>query len=288
MRHRCCAILSSSSERRSHFGVGRGLSFRDPRRRWRFLIDLLPSERNGFFHLSQPDHESFSRQRDGEVPIPEAADEVEGLALRLLFRQGKCVLRHPLFDHRPHVRRGPEEAVRRHHPLDALVRAPEVVGLDEERQAALAVLEVAKDRPREKLVPQRLPEALDLAQGLRVVRTALDVVDALTSQLRLEVGVAAPGRVLTALVGQHLTRHAVFGDPSRERLHHQRGALMVRHHQGHDVARVVVHEGSDVQAMMAAQEEGEDVRLPELIWLRALEAMLGRTRLGHLRGYAFQ
>ena len=63
---------------------------------------------------------------------------------------------------------------------------------------------------------------------------------------------------------------------------------MVRHHQRHDVARAVVHEGGDVQALMAAQEEGEDVRLPELVRLRALEAMLGWTRLGHFRRYAFQ
>jgi hypothetical protein len=271
-----------------HFGVGRDLSLRDPCRRRLFLIVLLPAERNRLFHVPQPDHEPFPRERDGEVPLPETADQVEGLAPRLLLSQGKRVLGHALFDHRPHVWRRPEETVRGHHPRDPLVGTAEVVGLDEEGHAALAVFEVGKDRPREELVPQRLPEALDLAQGLRVVRTALDVVDALAPQLRLEVGVAAPGRVLTALIGQHLARGAIFGDAPRERLHHQGGALMVRHHQRDHVPRAVVHEGGDIETLVTAQEEGEDVRLPELVRLGALEAVLRWTWLFHLRRYALQ
>jgi hypothetical protein len=113
------------------------------------------------------------------------------------------------------VRRGPEEAVRRYHPPDALVRSAEVVGLHEQTHATLAVLEIREDGPREQFVPQRLPEAFDLAQRLRVVRTALDVVDALPPQLRLEVGVAAPGSVLTTLVREHLARRPVLGNASR-------------------------------------------------------------------------
>lgn len=195
-----------------HFGVDRDLSLREPCRRWRFLITLLPSERNRLFHIPQPHHQPFSRERDGEVPLPEAAHQVEGLAPRLLLGQSEGIFGHALFDHRPYVRRRPEETVRGHRPSDPLVRATEVVGLDEEGHAPLAVLEVGKDRPRQKLVPQRLPEALDLAQGLRMVRTTLDVVDALTPELGLEVGVAAPGRVLTTLVGEHFARRPVLRD----------------------------------------------------------------------------
>lgn len=164
----------------------------------------------------------------------------------------------------------------------------EVVGLDEERNTALAILEVRKDRPREKFFPQRLPESLDLSQGLRMVRSALDVTDALTMKLRLEIGVTAPRDVLAPLIRQHLSRSTVFRDSPRQRLQDQRRSLMVRHYQRHEVPRVVVHEGGHVKTLMPPQEKSEDVRLPELVRLRSLESVLGRTRLGHRLLYRLQ
>jgi hypothetical protein len=161
------------------------------------------------------------------------------------------------------------------------MRPPEVVGLHEERHPPLAVLEVGKHRTREEFVPQRLPKALDLAQRLRMVGPALDVLDALALELPLEVRPPAPGHILAALVRQDLARRTVFGDPARQGFQNQRRALVVRHHQGHHVARVVVHEGRHVQPLVPTQQEGEDVRLPELIRLRALEALLARTRFGY-------
>jgi hypothetical protein len=61
------------------------------------------------------------------------------------------------------------------------VRPLEVVVLHEQRRTALAIVEVGKHRPRQELLPHRLPETLDLAAGLRVVRAALHVRDPLPS-----------------------------------------------------------------------------------------------------------
>jgi hypothetical protein len=220
--------------------------------------------------------------------LPQAAYQVEGLSLRPLLGQGHRVVGHTLFDRLPHLRRGPEKPVRRHRPSDALVRSPEVVALHEEGDPTLAILEIGKDCPRQKLIPQRLPEALDLPQGLRMVRAAFNVPDALPPQLRFEIGVPAPGHVLTSLVRQHLARCAVLGDPTGQRLQDQWGTLVMRHHHGDQVARVVVHEGSHVQTVVPSQEKREDVRLPELIRFRTLKSVLARTRLGHRLGYCFQ
>jgi hypothetical protein len=195
---------------------------------------------------------------------------------------------HPLLDGVPDLRRGSEKPIRRHRPRDALMRAPEVVGLHEERNPSLAILEVREDRPRQKLFPQRLPETLDLPQRLRMVGTALDVANALTPELPLEIGVPAPRHVLPSLVGQDLARRAVLRNAPRQRLQHQRRPLVMRQNQRHQVPRVVVHEGRHVQALMPSQQKREDVRLPELVRLRALETMLGRTRLGHRLRYRFQ
>jgi len=47
---------------------------------------------------------------------------------------------------------------------------------------------------------------------------------------------------------------------------------VVRQRKRHDVARVVVHEADEVEPLVLAQEKREDVALPELVGLGALEA----------------
>jgi hypothetical protein len=164
------------------------------------------------------------------------------------------------------------------------VRTLEVVVLDEKAHPPLAVVEVRKDRPREKLLPHRLPEALDLPAGLRMVRPALHVPDAVAAQLFLKVRRAAPRRVLPSLVGQDLPRRAVLRNAPSQRLHHQRAALVMRHRQAHQVARVIVQKRRHIHPLVLAQQESKKIRLPELVRLSALEAMLLglRFRLGWL------
>ncbi len=110
---------------------------------------------------------------------------------------------------------------------------------------------------------------------------ALDVADALPPQLLLKLRLPPPRRVLAPLVGQDLLRRPVRRDAPRQRLHHQRRALVVRQRVGDDVARVVVHEGRQVQPLVASEQKREDVRLPHLVGCRALEAsrpVLARRR----------
>ena len=160
------------------------------------------------------------------------------------------------------------------------MRTAKVVSIDEEAQPSLAVGEVDEDSPREELVPQGLPEALHLAERLRVVRSTLDVLDALAFQLGLELGLPPPGRVLATVVRQHLARHAEGSQPALESLHYQLGLLSVSHRVADDEAAAVVHEDGDVEPLVTAQQESEDVRLPKLVRLRPLEAP--RQRLGLL------
>jgi hypothetical protein len=208
---------------------------------------------------------------NGEVAVTEATHEVERLSWLLLHREAERVL----IDARPHrlthVRRCLKEAVRRDEPLDALMRPVKVVAVDEERQPPLAVSEVREDRPREKLLPERLPETLHFSKGLRVLWAALHMPDSVTAELALEVGLAAPGRVLSPLIGEDLLRVSVLRQPAGERLHDELGPLMVREGVRDDEARVVVHEGRQVQPLLASQQEGEDVRLPELVGGSPLE-----------------
>ena len=68
-----------------------------------------------------------------------------------------------------------------------------------------------------------------------MVGPALDVSNPLTTQLRLELRRATPGSVLSPLICQDLARCPVIGNPARERLQHQRAALVMRHTQTHKV-----------------------------------------------------
>ena len=216
---------------------------------------------------------------DREVLVAQPPHDVERRPRRLLLGQAQCVLLHRRLDRRAYLRRRAEEPIGRREALKPLVRPLEVVVLHEQRRSPLTVVEVRKDGARQELLPHRLPEALNLAARLRVMRPALHVPDAMAAKLLLESRLATPRRVLAPLVGEDLARRPVVRDPARERLHHQRAPLMVRHHQAHQVARVIIQERRHVHPLVFPEQKREEVRLPQLIGLRALEAPLLRLGL---------
>jgi hypothetical protein len=215
--------------------------------------------------------------------IAQLTRQVEGLAHGLLQGEARRVFAHRRLHRRAHLRGRAEVPVRRHESSDALMRAPVVVAVDEERHPPQAVVEVREDRAAQELVPQRLPEALRLPQRLRMMRAALEVVDVVPPELRFELRHASPRSVLAAVVRQHLARRPEGGDAALERLKDELRALAVRYRVADDEAAVVVHEDGHVEPLVPAQAEGEDVRLPHLVWLSALEARLRPRRLRLLR-----
>jgi hypothetical protein len=175
--------------------------------------------------------------------------------------------RHGVVLHAPlhrvaHLRRATEIAVGRDQAVQCLVGPLEVVAIDVERQPAGAIIEVGEDGPAQKLVPQRLPESFDLPERHWMLRTALDVPNAVAAQHPLEFRLPAPRRVLPPIVGQHLLWRAEGGDGALQRLQDQRGTLVVCQDVADQEAAVVVHEGCQVQPLVTSQQEGEDVRLP--------------------------
>lgn len=162
--------------------------------------------------IAHPHIQRRATRADGKRPIPQLAGEIERLPQGLLLRQAQRVLFNLRLDARAHRTGRPEEPVRGRRALKSLMRALEVVVLDEQRHSALAVLEVGEHRPREQLLPQRLPEPLDLPAGLRVMWPALHMCDAVALQLRLELRAPAPGGVLPPLIRQDLPRRTVLGN----------------------------------------------------------------------------
>ena len=153
------------------------------------------------------------------------------------------------------------------------MRSLEVVVLDIKRHPPLAVLEVGEHRAAEQLLPQRLPEPLDLPAGLRVMRPALHMRDAMAFQLRFELRAPAPSGVLPTLIRQDLPRRAVVRDPARQCLEHQHAALVMRHRKTHQIPGVIVQERRHVNPLVASQQERKEVRLPQLVRLRTFEVL---------------
>ena len=79
-----------------------------------------------------------------------------------------------------------------------------VVIFDPEFDPLAGRLEGIELRANEEVLPDRGPEALDLAERHRVMRTGLEVGHTILLELGLEAAGAAPGGVLAAVVGEHL------------------------------------------------------------------------------------
>ena len=91
---------------------------------------------------------------------------------------------------------------------------------------------------------------------------ALHVHDPMAMQLRLELSRAAPGSVLSTVIGQDLARCSVVGNPASQRLEHQRTTLMMGKCQAAQITRVIIEECRHVQPLVLAQSKREQVRLP--------------------------
>jgi hypothetical protein len=276
----------------SHFGIGlerlfllwRGVAD-SVRGLLRFIVILPRKLDRLWLFVADLDSKRAARGRDAQIPSSKSSHEIERFPGRLLERKPPRVLLHRALDRRPDLRRSPEESICRDEPSERLMRTVKVIGLDEELEATHAVREVCEDRLRQKFIPERLPKALYFSERLRMMWPTLDVVNSLPAQLVGKLGLASPRRVLSTLVRQNLLGHAVSRDPASERFHDQRRFLMVADRVGDEEARVVVEKRGHVDALLAPQQEGEDVGLPELVRCGSFEAhRLGLLLLPPLAG----
>ena len=102
------------------------------------------------------------------------------------------------------------------------------------------------------------------------MRPALEVVDPVLAQLRLEPGGPPPTRILAPLIGEHFFGHAVLRHRRAVHLQDVLGCLAAKQVQSHHVAGVIIQKSNQI-AVLASQPEGEDVGLPQLVGRGALK-----------------
>jgi len=216
------------------------------------------------FRIGQFEFElSFLGAQDDRLAF-HAPDHVEGSAG--LAAQGH--LQDVLFDARFHgfAQLGLylKEAVCRAKTFDALMRPPVIVILDPELDAFAGRFEALELSAFEELLPDRCPEALDLAQGHGMMRPGFEVRHAVFLKFGFKPRRAAPGGVLPSIVGQHLLGWLELADTLPIHFDHRLRRRTAEQIRCSDKAGVVIEESDEVR-ILATQSEGEDVRLPHLI-----------------------
>jgi hypothetical protein len=180
-------------------------------------------------------------------------------------------------DHRAQLLCDRKEPIRRAEVTERLVRPAVVVVLDPRLHPLLRLLEAVELRAGKEVRPDRLPEPLDLTQGLRVMRGAAEVMDTVFLKLRFKPRLPAPVGVLPAIVRQHLLGQAILAHRPPIHFQHVLGGLTAIEPQPDQVAGVIVHEPNQI-GVLTAEANRANVALPHLIGRRPLE----EPRLGRI------
>lgn len=163
-----------------------------------------------------------------------------------------------------------EVAVRRAKAFNALMGPLVVVVFNPEPDALTCRVEAFELSPGEELLPDGLPEALDFAEGHRVMRPGFEVVRAVLLHLGLEAGSAAPVNVLPAIIGEHLLGWLILSGRDAENLQHVLGRVAPEEVSADHEPGVIIHEANEI-GVTATQPEGKDIGLPHLVRGSALK-----------------
>jgi hypothetical protein len=180
-----------------------------------------------------------------------------------------------------------EEAVRRAEAVNALMRSLVVIVFDPEFDPLASGIEAVELGADQEVLPDRGPEALDLAQRHGMLGAGFEMRHAILFELGLETADAAPSGVLATIVGEHLLGRLELADGDAVHLDHCGRRGTAEQIRADNESRVIVHEGDEI-GVTSPQPKGEDVGLPHLIGRSPFEEtgtgnvpLLGRRGLRH-------
>jgi len=198
------------------------------------------------------------------------ADHVEGSPRLAAQRHLQQVLLNPRFDGFAQLGLDLEEAVRRTESFDALMGPLVIIVLDPELDAFAGRFEAFELSPGKELLPDGLPEALDLAEGHGMMGSAFEVGDMILLQFGFETGGAPPGGVLPSVVGEHLLGWLELAHGLAINLDDRLRGGTAEQIRRRDEARIIIQERNQI-SVTATQAESENVTLPHLVGGRPLK-----------------
>jgi hypothetical protein len=199
------------------------------------------AEPDDLVHLvAQFDLDRLSRPHDAHVGPPQFTKKVQRGPGLLSQGELEGVGLTPLPEGFFHVPGHAVKPVRRTEAVDSLVGPLVIVIADPVIEPLARVGERGEDRVLEEFGPQRLPEALDLAQGHGMVGRRPHVLDALPLEHLLKGGLPPPRRELPAVVGEDLPRRPPLPDGPLDHLQHRLRRLLAVQPVPHQVPAVVV------------------------------------------------
>jgi hypothetical protein len=113
-----------------------------------------------------------------------------------------------------------------------------------------------------ELLPDGLPEPLDLPEGHGMAWCTPDVADALPLEHLLKPCLPPPGSKLPPVVREDLPGGSPLADGSLDYLQHRVSRLLPEQPMAHDIAGVIVDDAHQVDGIHPFELEGEDIDLP--------------------------
>jgi hypothetical protein len=188
----------------------------------------------------------------GHLLIPDLSQQKHGFPGLFTKGQVQLVAAQGFFQGLSHLVLNPKEPVCRHHPINALVRTEVVVVGHEVPKPFFGFREVLWLYPTPELFPHSGPKPLRLSHGLRMVGACHHVLNAFTNQQLLEIPFSSPGKVLAALVRQHLFGFAEPFNSTQQGLGDDVLFLVQVQPPGNNVAAVIVQENRQINPFFAA------------------------------------
>lgn len=176
-----------------------------------------------------------------------------------------------------------EEPIGRAKSLDTLMRTAVIVIPDPEFDPFAGRFKTLELSALKELLPDSGPEAFDFAQGHRMMRAGFEMSDAVLLQFGFKARSAAPGSVLSAVVGEHLFRRLELSDTLTIDFDDGVSGGAAEQISRGDKTRIVIQESDEI-SVAATEAESENIRLPHLIGSGAFK----EARAGEITAFGWR
>lgn len=200
-----------------------------------------------------------------DICLSQFTKQEQGMSSLLAQGQTKRILPATMLDCFLNISGQAVKPVCRTGSVNTLVGTLMVIVGDPMAEALTGIGKGNKYGIREKLFPYRTPESLYLAECHWVMRSAADVLHALTAEHFLELCLATPGDELPTVVRKDLPGSTPLADGALDNFQNGIGCLLAEQAVAYYIARVVIYNADQIDPVQSFELKGENIDLPQRI-----------------------